>query len=401
MRGQHVLLVALLSVSAPATCAAQPRAKLFRVGRLVRAWVDSSRQSWQGQGSRPLQTIVWYPTDDSVRAIDWVRGPAAAPFFRLGSSSSNAPMRPNTRRRPLVVLSHGNGGSGAMLGWLGEALASAGYIVAAVDHHGNTSSESAPAAAGFVLWWERATDVSAVIDRILADSTFGSRIDAHAIGVAGFALGGYTALELAGARTSVAAWRAFCRSDARDAHDGFCGPQPEFPDLDVAFARVREDPLVKASLARESMSFRDGRIRGIYVMAPLGRMLTEASLAGIRIPVRIVVSTDDHTAPASTNGQYLAGRIPGAQLRLLTGAGHYTFIAECTPAGTAKFPELCQESATDRGAMHRLVATDAMRFFDSLLRPERRTVPPNDSLQLTKARSSPHRQHRSRARLRS
>jgi predicted dienelactone hydrolase len=369
--------MALLSVSAPATSAAQPRAKPFRVGRLVRAWVDSSRQSWQGQGSRPLQTIVWYPTDDSVSATDWVRGPAAAPYFRLGSSSSNAPIRPNMRRRPLVVLSHGNGGSGAMLGWLGEALASAGYIVAAVDHHGNTSNESTHAAAGFVLWWERATDVSAVIDRILADSIFGPRIDAHAIGAAGFALGGYTALELAGARTNVAAWRAFCRSDARDAHDGFCGPQPEFPDLDAAFAKVRDDPLIKASLARESMSFRDGRIRGIYVMAPLGRMLTEASLAGMRIPARIVVGKDDHTAPARTNGQYLAARIPAAQLRLLADAGHYTFIAECTSAGTAQFPELCQESAPHRGAMHRLVATDALRFFDRVLRPGRQAVPPS------------------------
>ena len=368
MRRRHILLLALLSVSAPAACAAQPRAKPLRVGRMVRAWVDSSRLSWQGHGNRPLQTVVWYPTDDSIRVVEWVRGPAGAPFFRLGSSSLDAPIPPNSRRRPLVVLSHGNGGSGAMLGWLGEALASSGYIVAAVDHHGNTSSESAPAAAGFVLWWERARDVSAVIDRMLADSTFGPRIDAHAIGVAGFALGGYTALELAGARTSVAAWRAFCRSDAGDSHEGFCGPQPEFPDLDVAFAKVRDDSVVKAALARESMSFQDNRIRGIYAIAPLGRMLTEASLSRIRIPVRIVVGTDDHTAPANTNGQYLAARIPGAQLRLLTGAGHYNFIAECTAAGTVKFPELCRASAADRGAMHRLVETDAVRFFNAVLR---------------------------------
>ena len=370
MRRPHLFFVALLGVSVPAARAAQGQAKPLHVGRLVREWVDSARPSWRGQGRRPLRTTVWYPTDDSVRAVDWVRGPAAAPFFRLGSSAPDAPIAPNAARRPLVVLSHGNGGSAAMLAWLGEALASAGYIVAAVDHHGNTSSEGEPAAAGFVLWWERATDVSAAIDRLLADSAFGPRIDADAIGAAGFALGGYTALELAGARTSVATWQAFCRSDARDAHEGFCGPQPEFPDLVAAFDRVRDDPAVKASLARASMSFRDDRIRGVYVIAPLGRMLTEASLSAIRTPVRVVVGTDDHTAPAATNGRYLAARIPGAQLRLLRGVGHYTFIAECAPAGSVRFPELCQEpTAVGRGAVHRLVAADAVRFFDGVLRP--------------------------------
>src|SRR5262245_49942895 len=370
MRSPHLLVAALLSASVLSACGAQGQTKLFRVGRVVRAWVDSSRSSWQADGRRPLRTTVWYPTDDSARAVDWLRGPAGGPFFRLGSSTPDAPIPSNMKRRPLVVLSHGNGSWAGMLGWLGEALAANGYIVAAVDHHGNTFSEDKPAAAGFVLWWERATDVSAVIDRILADSALGPRIDANAIGVAGFALGGYTALELAGARTSVATWRVFCRSDARDVHDGFCGPQPEFPDLASAFEKVRSDPVVKASAARESTSFRDDRIRGVYAIAPLGRMLTDASLSAIRIHVRIVVGTDDHTAPATTNGQYMAARIPDVQIRLLNGAGHYTFIAECAPAGRMQFPQLCQDSpGVDRGAMHRLVAADAVRFFNVVLRP--------------------------------
>lgn len=315
---------------------------------------------------RGVGSLLGRRADDSVRPVDWLLGPPDAPLFRLGSSAPDAPLASSPGRRPLIVLSHGTGGSAAMLAWLGESLASAGYIVAAVDHHGNTSNGSELVAAGFVLWWERATDVSRVIDRILADSLFGPRVDAGAIGVAGFSLGGYTALALAGARTSVATPETFCRSADRDAT---CEPQPEFPDVIAAYAKVRDDAVVKASLARETHSFLDARIRGVYTIAPVGRMFTAASLSAIRVPVRIVVGRDDRTAPAVTNGQYLANHIPGAQFRLLSGAGHYTFLAECAPAGKTQRPDLCQDSpAVDRAAMHQSVAADAVTFFSQVFR---------------------------------
>jgi predicted dienelactone hydrolase len=308
-----------------------------------------------------LRTTVWYPTDDTVAAAPWVLGPPNAPLFRLGSSTPRAPLALNVRSRPLVVLSHGTGGSAAMLAWLAEPLAAAGYIVAAVNHHGNTSAEAEPTAAGFTLWWERATDVSRVIDRLLADSVFGAHIDTTLIGVAGFSLGGYTTLMLAGARTSVGAFQTFCGSPARDAT---CEPQPEFPHLAAGFENVRRDPAVSASLEREHLSFRDARMRAAYAIAPVGRMLTDESLDGIRLPVRIVVGSADRSAPPATNGQYMARRIPGATFELIPDAGHYTFLAECEPAGQAQRPDLCQDSFTiDRAEIHRRVAADALTFF--------------------------------------
>jgi predicted dienelactone hydrolase len=252
-----------------------------------------------------------------------------------------------------------------MLAWLAEPLASAGYIVAAVDHHGNTAAEEEPAAAGFMLWWERATDVSRVIDRLLADRTFGAHIDTSAIGVAGFSLGGYTALMLAGARTSLAEFQTFCGSPSRDAT---CEPQAEFPDAAAAFTKVRGTPVVQASMARETLSFRDPRIRGAYAIAPVGRMLTDASLTAIWLPIRIVVGSADRTAAATTNGQYLARRVTGATFELVPGAGHYTFLADCEPAGRAQRADLCQDSPTvDRAAIHSHVASDALAFFSRVL----------------------------------
>jgi len=252
-----------------------------------------------------------------------------------------------------------------MLAWLAEELARAGYIVAAVNHHGNTSSESSPTAEGFMLWWERATDLSRVVDKLLDDSQFGRLIDPTRIGAAGFSVGGYTVLAVAGARTSLAQWQKFCKSPMRDST---CEAQPEFPDVFTAFERVRQDPPVRASLNRHADSFRDPRIRAVFAIAPVGSWLTPDSLGAIEVPVRIVVGAGDRTAPAATNGQRVAELVPGARLSILNGVGHYTFLAECTAAGSRQRQDLCrEESGVERQAAHRTVAAEAVEFFNQIL----------------------------------
>jgi predicted dienelactone hydrolase len=60
----------------------------------------------------------------------------------------------------------------------------------------------------------------------------------------------------------------------------------------------------------------------------------------------------------------MARRIPGATFELVPGAGHYTFLADCEPAGHTERPDLCQDSSTvDRAEIHRQVAADALAFF--------------------------------------
>src|SRR6185436_10580607 len=92
-------------------------------------------------------------------------------------------------RFPLVLVSHGNGGSAAQMAWLGTVLARAGFIAAAIDHPGNTSAGK-PTVQGFTEWWFRPPALSAALDRVMSDSTFGARIDRDRIGAAGFSRGG-------------------------------------------------------------------------------------------------------------------------------------------------------------------------------------------------------------------
>ena len=85
-------------------------------------------------------------------------------------------------------------------------MARADYVAAAVNHPGNNPIDSYTVA-GFTLWWERARDLSAVIDGMLADPTLMTWIDAELIGAAGFSLGGYTMIAIAQGRHFAGAFR--------------------------------------------------------------------------------------------------------------------------------------------------------------------------------------------------
>ncbi|KAG1240655.1 hypothetical protein G6F61_014151 [Rhizopus arrhizus] len=80
-----------------------------------------------------------------------------------------------------------------MMGWLGTALARAGYLVIAVDHPGNNGADPMTLP-GSVLSWLRADDLRAALAAVQADPVLGAHVDRSRLGVVGFSAGGYTAL---------------------------------------------------------------------------------------------------------------------------------------------------------------------------------------------------------------
>jgi len=142
------------------------------VGLAFAAYEDGARRSWNGKHSRPMATVIWYPATIGTRETEW-----KVSIFNAGWVAQGAPLMAGAKKLPLVVLSHGTGASAASLSWLAETLASNGYIVAAVNHHGNTGAEPSYHPLGFILWGERVTDISVLIDKLFADPKFGSHID--------------------------------------------------------------------------------------------------------------------------------------------------------------------------------------------------------------------------------
>ena len=98
------------------------------------------------------------------------------------------------------MLSHGTGGAALHLEWLARDLARRGFIAVGVNHHGDTIAEPYRAE-GFLCWWERARDLTVLLDDILARGEFAERVDADRIFVVGYSLGGCTAAALLGAIT--------------------------------------------------------------------------------------------------------------------------------------------------------------------------------------------------------
>ena len=260
-----------------------------------------------------------------------------------------------------------NGRIGTDQGWLARALASHGYIVAAVNHPGNNALEEYTAE-GFLVWWERARDLSTVIDFVLRDATLGRAIDRRRIGAAGFSLGGYTMFEIAGARTDPALFQRFCRSAEAEG----CVDPPEFPNLFARRAELeRTSPAFRNTVGQAGRSYRDARVRAVFAIAPaLGQALSPDSLRRIGIAIEIVAGQDDQIVPLRSNAQFLARLTPRAILTLLPGGvGHYTFLATCTENGRRAQPQLCADAAdVNREAIHRRTSDLAVRFFDRSLR---------------------------------
>jgi predicted dienelactone hydrolase len=217
-----------------------------------------------------------------------------------------------------------------------------------------------------LLYWERPKDLTIVLDRLLADHIFGTRIDRNRIGAAGFSLGGYSVIAIAGGVFNQKEYDAFCNSPRRDFT---CEPQPEFPEARARFEELKKaDPVVRESLLHWGDSYRDERIKCVFSIAPaLGSGFTKAGLSRIRVPVRIVIGQADEVTPLATNAQRYADLIKGAKLTVLPGGiGHYTFLAECTQNGKRSLAICRDAEGVDRAAVHVQVSELAFEFFEQV-----------------------------------
>ncbi len=328
--------------------------------RHLSAMVQSAvlRDAGHGAGVR---VTVWYPAASGAKekSIDLAQGGQV--FFREGASAADGEFA-DRKLRPVILLSHGFGGTARMMAWFALPLARAGYLVVAVDHPGNNGQDTMTAA-GAALTWERAADLAAALKAAKADSVIGPHLDNTNVGVAGFSMGGFTALVAAGARVAPARIFAFCAADPKDA---ICQPQKEFalpmPEAQALLA----SPEFAGAAARAGENYRIPAVRGVLAIAPgMTQALVPQSLTKLEMPVAILLGDADAVVPPSTNGLAVAKAIPGAQLKVLPGVGHYDFLGTCTDAGKAGSP-LCT-ATVPQDQTHKAATDMALAFFEKTL----------------------------------
>jgi len=368
MKPLLVLVLLSTSLSPLPARSAEHSGSHYKVGVVSRTFVPDGPYNWRGAKTHGLTSAIWYPAvPSSVETPQWI-GPPDRPLLSASRAMKDAELIAAPSKLPLVLLSHGTGGSALNMAWLGTELASRGYIAVAVNHPGNNATESYTPQ-GFSIWWERARDLSVAIDKMLADPTFGPRVDPRRIGAAGFSLGGYTMIELAGGRTDVDAFWAFCKSPCAD---GICKSPPEFPNLVEQWQQLaKNDADFQQALKLASESYRDPRVLAVFAMAPaLGPAFAPASLEQIVIPVEIVAGAADESVPVASSAKYFAKHIPGAELIIFPGrVGHYVFLPTCSELGQKTLPLLCTDApGVDRAAVHAQTAAAAVRFFDGHLK---------------------------------
>ncbi|MDJ1632216.1 hypothetical protein G6M02_09380 [Agrobacterium rhizogenes] len=323
----------------------------FRTGRSF----DALRSNWDGTDYRPLAWTVWYPADES----SVVGVPVERSWFKKEPVAVNAPVARSARALPLVLLSHGTGATAAALEWLGFRLAQRGFVALAVNHHGHTGSEP-HRPEGFLCLWERAADLTAILDDRTWRRELGTEIDDSA-SVAGFSAGAYTALLLAGARVAFSQFEP-----GNPVKSPIRGPR-EFPNLADELPKLSKNPAFKVAWERRRADFSDERIRSAFAIAPGRSVLgfSQDSLRAIEKSVQIVGGDADIVAPPSDCCRWLYENIPDCKQEILTGGvGHYTFLPEGSEVGFDAAPELfIDPEGLRRGMIHDYTAERAVGFF--------------------------------------
>lgn len=328
------------------------------VGETHRVTSEKTASLRDAQHRNQLRITIWYPAAAAAVEHPLVVGPPGQPLFDIGSVAPDAAFAADGSRRPVILLSHGFGGTARLMGWFGIAMARNGYIVVAVDHPGSNAVDEMTVN-GAILVWDRADDLRAALEATERDPVIGRNIDPDRVGVAGFSAGGFSALVVAGARVDLAHLTQFCTANPKD---GVCQPQQEFAVTPEARAKALMLPEVAAEVAHAGDDYAIPSVRAVFVMAPaLVQALDPASLAHLHIPVHIMLGDADTVAPPITNGVVAAKTIPGAELQLLPGIGHYDFLPPCTEAGRTVVPQ-CKSQVPQADAHSRTIAA-AQDFF--------------------------------------
>ena len=304
----------------------------------ARAAVGFQHFSIPDPNGPPIEVGVWYPTDAAPKpdVIELLPQTVA----------SDAPVKGD--RLPLIVISHGHGGSFAGHLDTAIALAKAGFVAAALTHDGDSWHDASKA----IAVWERPRQLKVLTDYMLGAWRDRGHIDADRVGAFGFSAGGFTVLAAAGAEPDFGTIKAHCQA------------HPTFEDCQI----VAHQPLPATT---SIVWTHDSRIKAVVSAAPaLGFAFGREGLAAVRRPVQLWRAADDQVLPHPYYAEAVRLALPAPpEMHVVPHAGHYDFLTPCSSDLAREVPAICHsEPGFDRAKFHRQFDRDIVSFFSRALR---------------------------------
>jgi len=268
------------------------------------------------QNSISFPVLIHYPTNQVSMLTDF--GP-----FKID-------VCPNANilegQFPLVIISHGNGGSRFLYRTISTYLAKNGYVVAMIEHYGNNRNNNDLSNSIENLQY-RPRHVSLTIDSLLSDKFFGNSISLNDIFVIGHSFGGYTALASAGG-----------------------------------------EPWTKGGQKVEVQN--DTRIKALVLMAPaVAFFLPSNSLKNVIVPIFLLTAEKDDITLQNWIADIVMNGVPDKSkvtLKTIENAGHFSFISPFPSImNSSYFPPSTDPEGFNREAFHKQLPIDILNFLEN------------------------------------
>jgi predicted dienelactone hydrolase len=272
--------------------------------------------------------FVMYPTDVPSKAV------AFGPYTL--DVSPDAPVEAGNF--PLVIISHGSGGSNLAYHTFGSFLAKNGFIVCMPEHPFNNRNDNHLEGTN-ENFANRLRHISLTIDQMFTADKFIQHLQPDNVGVIGHSIGANTALVLVGGH-----------------------PIP-YAEYQIKFGR----PMHMEQEPQEINLKTDTRIKALVLFALTPGWFTgDESLKNVNIPVLIFNAEKDEYIPCSHVEIFIKGLKNDSSIscHIIKNAGHFSFLSP--------FPESIKAMAGvaaidpegfDREKIHHELNAEVLDFF--------------------------------------
>jgi len=266
----------------------------------------------------PMPCALWYPSQTTAKTLR-----QGVYDFHVAKNADCA-----VGTFPLIIMSHGSGGTRFGHCKTAEFFAQNGFIVLAPEHPQNNFFDDRGVGSA-KTYQNRSAHLKSALDTILSDETWRPYIDPDKITIFGFSLGGFTALTAIGARPFVDGLHHHNRTNREF--------DPIFTGYEVITRDGYDDPHLPVTY--------DSRYKACIALAPVsGGMFPKDSLKNIKTPVQIFRAERDMILRNPFHADEIRQNLPhSCDYHVTEKAGHFSYLSPVRIDAKAELGELAND----------------------------------------------------------